>query len=150
MRPAGVRPARPEDHEALLALWERSVRATHHFLTEDDITTLRPLVAQELAGTEIGWWVLVSGTDAPCGFLGYTPDRIEALFIDPAHRGQGGGTLLIEQAERLATGPLAVEANEQNPEAVGFYKAQGFQVVSRTDTDSGGRPFPLLQMRRTP
>ena len=44
-----VRPARVEDRERLLELWERSVRATHHFLEDSDVVALRPLVAEELA-----------------------------------------------------------------------------------------------------
>ena len=48
-----VRPARAEDRERLLEVWERSVRATHHFLAERDVVALRPLVAKELAGDEM-------------------------------------------------------------------------------------------------
>ena len=44
-----VRPARVGDRERLLELWERSVRATHHFLEDSDVVALRPLVAEELA-----------------------------------------------------------------------------------------------------
>jgi len=32
-----IRLARAADYDTLVALWERSVRATHDFLTEDDI-----------------------------------------------------------------------------------------------------------------
>jgi len=48
-----VRRARPDDREQLLELWEGSVRATHHFLTESNIIGLRPLVADELASEAI-------------------------------------------------------------------------------------------------
>ena len=34
-----VRPARAEDRERMLDLWERSVRATHHFLTQADVVS---------------------------------------------------------------------------------------------------------------
>ena len=40
-----IRRARAADHDTLVALWERSVRATHDFLTEADIgraATSRP------------------------------------------------------------------------------------------------------------
>jgi GNAT superfamily N-acetyltransferase len=84
-----VRPARVEDCERLLELWERSVRATHHFLEDGDIVALRPLVAEELESDAVDWWVLESATEAPIGFLGFTSDTIEALFIDPDYHGQG-------------------------------------------------------------
>lgn len=144
-----IRPARVDDRERLLELWERSVRATHHFLQESDVTALRPLVAQELASDALEWWVLAStADDAPVGFLGYANDTIEALFLDPDHRGKGGGTRLVAHAEKLASGPLAVDVNEQNDGARAFYERLGFAVVGRSPTDGDGRPFPLLHLRR--
>lgn len=144
-----IRPARVDDRERLLGLWERSVRATHHFLRDDDVRALRPLVAQELASEALAWWVLASpADDAPVGFLGYANDTIEALFLDPDHRGQGAGTRLVAHAQSLAAGPLAVDVNEQNHEARAFYERLGFQVVGRSPTDAGGRPFPLLHLKR--
>jgi len=143
-----VRPARVEDRERLLELWERSVRATHHFLEDSDVVALRPLVAEELASDAVDWWVLVSATEALIGFLGFASDTIEALFIDPDHHGQGGGKFLVAHAQSLGAGALAVDVNEQNEAALGFYKALGFSVVGRSPTDAGGRVFPTLHMKR--
>lgn len=143
-----VRLARAEDREQLLELWERSVRATHHFLTAGDIDTLRPFVANELASDAIGWWVLASDDDEPIGFLGFANDAIEALFLDPDSRGKGGGRFLVAHAETLAASPLAVDVNEDNEEARRFYEALGFEVVGRSPVDAGGRPFPIIHMKR--
>jgi len=44
-----TRRAQASDGPALLALWERAVRATHDFLTEAGIDVHRPLVADLLA-----------------------------------------------------------------------------------------------------
>ena len=142
-----VRRARPADREPLLDLWERSVRATHDFLTESDITELRPLVADELSSEAIDWWVF-DATGTVIGFLGFANDAIEGLFIDPEHRGRGVGTALVEHAQHLAVGTLRVDVNEQNDAARKFYEARGFVVVGRSPTDNAGRPFPLLHMSR--
>jgi putative acetyltransferase len=144
-----VRPAQVEDRERLLQLWERSVRATHHFLDDSDIVALRPLVAEELAGDAVDWWVLVSTTEALLGFLGFASDTIEALFIDPDYRQRGGGKALVAHAQSLAGGALAVEVNEQNEAALRFYQGLGFSVVGRSATDEGGRPSPILHLKRT-
>jgi putative acetyltransferase len=143
-----VRPARADDRERLLDLWERSARATHHFLSEADIVALRPFVAEELASDAIDWWVVDSGGKGPIGFLGYTPDTIEGLFIDPDYYGLGAGTRLIAHAQSLSGGILAVDVNEQNEDARRFYESRGFSVVGRSPTDTAGRPFPLLHMKR--
>jgi putative acetyltransferase len=144
-----VRRARVEDHEELVELWERSVRASHHFLTEGDIVGLRPFVREGLANDSGQLWVLLSPNDALMGFLGYADDTVEALFIDPAYHRQGGGKFLIDYAQGMSTnGALAVEVNEQNEEALHFYEAQGFVVVARSPLDSDGRPFPILHMKR--
>ena len=132
----------------LLALWERSVRATHGFLSEADIVGLRPLVAQALGDDRIDLWVLVDAANVPIGFMGLAGDDIAALFLDPEHRGRGGGRRLVAHAQELRGGDLTVAVNEQNPAARGFYEALGFVVTGRSPVDDGGRPFPLLHMRR--
>jgi putative acetyltransferase len=44
-----IRRSRAADIDTLVPLWERSVRATHDFLTEADIDELRPLVREALS-----------------------------------------------------------------------------------------------------
>jgi putative acetyltransferase len=138
-----IREALPTDRDALLDIWLRSVRATHTFLTEDDIQSLLPLVRGGLFELEL--WVLCSESGEPVGFLGLSGAKVEALFLAPEHRRLGGGRMLLEHARRLK-GPLTVDVNEQNPEAVRFYEACGFRVVGRSELDSTGRPFPLLHL----
>lgn len=40
-----------------------------------------------------------------------------------------------------------VTVNEQNLQAVGFYKRMGFETYKRTDLDEQGNAYPLLYMR---
>ena len=40
-----------------------------------------------------------------------------------------------------------LDVNEQNPQALGFYFRQGFEVVGRSEQDGMGQPYPLLHMR---
>jgi putative acetyltransferase len=144
-----VRPAGVDDRQPLLELWERSVRATHHFLTEDDVVALRPHVAVALASDALDWWVLDGGAGTPIGFLGVAGDDVAALFVDPDHHGRGAGKLLVAHAQRLVGDrALTVDVNEQNGSARGFYESLGFAVVGRSPTDSDGRPFPIVHMRR--
>jgi putative acetyltransferase len=143
-----IRSATAADIHALVALWERSVRETHDFLTEADIVDLRPRVVDALDDEGLDLWVLLDPDGTPIGFLGLAGDDISALFLDPAHLGRGGGRLLVSHAQRLRGGELTVDVNEQNPAAREFYEALGFTVVGRSPLDDEGRPFPLLHMRR--
>jgi putative acetyltransferase len=140
---ATIREARPADREALVDVWLRSVRASHTFLTEADIQELLPLV-REAALPALEVWVLdLDGV--PAGFVGLDGTKLEALFLAPEHFRRGFGRQLVAHA-RLLKGPLTVDVNEQNPEAVRFYESLGFCVVGRSEVDSSGRPFPLLHM----
>src|SRR5690349_3969048 len=143
-----VRRANSEDQPPLLTLWERSVRATHRFLEERDIVALRPAVAAELASDVYDWWVLESTNGVLVGMLGYATDAIEGLFVDADYHGRGVGTALVAHAQRLSSGTLAVDVNEQNDGALRFYQRLGFVEVGRSQTDSYGRSFPTLHLRR--
>lgn len=143
-----IRRARPAERAGLVELWERSVRATHDFLSDADIAGLRPLVGEALAGSGLDVWVLTDAADRPIGFLGLAGDDVAALFVDADARGRGVGRRLVEHAQALRGGALTVDVNEQNPAAVGFYKTLGFTVTGRSPLDGDGRPFPLLHMRR--
>lgn len=148
MKAFHIRPVEQTDHARLLALWERSVRATHTFLGEADIAFYRPLVAEIFASEALELWVLADTENIPAGFLGLSDAAIEALFLEPADRGLGYGRRLVAHAQDLRGGALSVDVNEQNTSALGFYKALGFVVVGRSALDGTGHPFPLLHMRR--
>ncbi|HSP16679.1 MAG TPA: GNAT family N-acetyltransferase [Thermoanaerobaculia bacterium] len=141
-----IRRARSSDRDALLEIWLRSVRASHTFLTEDEIQSLLPSVRDYLALPDLELWVLCTESSRPAGFMGLSGAVVDALFLAPERFRQGGGTLLLDHARRLK-GPLSVDVNEQNPEALQFYLARGFNVVGRSPVDADGRPFPLLHLR---
>lgn len=139
-----IRKAREGDYPALICIWEQSVRATHHFLSEQDIGTLLPIVRdQALSNLEV--WVLCDEAVEPIGFMGLDNNRLEALFISPASFRRGYGKIMLEHARKLK-GPLQVDVNEQNPGAMAFYLSNGFKLAGRSATDSLGLPFPLLHL----
>ena len=139
-----IREGRPGDWRRLLEIWEASVRATHSFLSEQDIAGLLPEV-RDAALPALELWVLCDDDGELLGFMGLDGTKLEALFIAPSSSRRGGGRMLVEHARRLK-GPLTVDVNEQNPAALRFYEAMGFAVRGRSPVDGSGRPFPLLHL----
>ncbi|MBS4699729.1 acetyltransferase [Aeromonas media] len=132
------------DYQALIALWEASVRATHHFLQEADITALKPLILEHyFAAVDL---VCARGEEGEiAGFCGVHDGNIEMLFIAPEARGSGVGRLLVAHAIQRQ-GARRVDVNEQNAQALGFYQHLGFEVTGRSPLDGQGKPYPLLHM----
>ena len=79
---------------ALLAVWEASVRATHHFLSEAAIRQIAGYVPQALGEVPL----LAVAYDAQghaVGFMVAAGGHLEMLFLDPAVRGRGLGRQLL-------------------------------------------------------
>lgn len=130
---------------ALTRLWEASVRATHHFLAPGDIDFFRPIVRREaLPAAEL--YVLRDAQGRFTAFAGVEGDKLEMLFVDPAHRGRGAGSSLVRHL--VARGVRRVDVNEQNSAAAGFYARMGFRTVARDPLDGTGRPYPILHLER--
>ncbi len=131
-----------EDYRTLVGIWERSVMATHRFLKEDDFFEIKAaLIADYFPNVNL---YAIADKGVYVGFIGLGPDSIEMLFIDSDRRGRGYGSALIEFAKQH--GATKVDVNEQNPSALNFYKAKGFRINGRDETDDAGRPYPILHL----
>jgi len=133
----------------LLLLWEKSVRKSHLFLTDAKIIDLIPFVKAALY--EIQHLILAKNENENeneneiMGFMGIAGDKIEMLFLAPEYFAKGVGKELVNIA--LNKYHVAkVDVNEQNPDAIGFYKHLGFEVFDRIERDAQGEPFPILEM----
>ncbi len=132
------------DYEELIRIWEESVRATHDFITEDDIQFYKPLILNEYFKM-VKLFCDKDEKQQITGFMGIAEDKLEMLFVDPAKHGKGIGKKLLTYAitkEKVKK----VDVNEQNEQAVGFYKHMGFSVVSRSEVDAAGKNYPILSM----
>lgn len=147
MKITEVKDRTPDLINQLLEVWEGSVRATHLFLSDNEIKSIKEYVPQALNGIA---HLMIAEDDSgrAVAFMGIEDGSLEMLFIAPEERGKGLGKRLIQYGiENYAVERLAV--NEQNPQAKGFYEHMGFQVYKRTDLDEQGNPYPLLYMRRS-
>ena len=106
--------------DGLLEIWEGSVRATHLFLSDEEILKIKEYVPQALIA-------------------------VDKLFIASEERGKGIGRLLLQHGIGNH-GVNRLTVNEQNPQARGFYEHMGFHVYKRSELDGQGDPYPLLYM----
>lgn len=132
--------------QKLVDVWESSVKATHLFLSVDEINNIKQYVPQALKNVSI--LVIAENKNGnPVGFMGIDDKRLEMLFVLDKYRGQGIGKQLLQYGiENYSINELTV--NEQNPRAKGFYEHMGFEVYKRTELDEQGNPYPLLYMKR--
>lgn len=138
-------PRREDDLENLLSVWDASVRSTHGFLCEEDISILTPFVRQGLREIPV-LYALQDAQGVKIGFMGTEADKLEMLFLHPCARGKGNGKRMLDFAVR-ELGVRRLDVNEQNPSALTFYRHMGFIVTGRSPLDSMGNPWPLLHMR---
>ena len=129
----------------LMNIWEASVKATHHFLSDAEINQIKEYVPQAIKGVE-HLIVAENESGTPIAFMGTENNRLEMLFLLPEERGRGIGKKLIQYGIENY-GIKEVTVNEQNPQAVGFYEHLGFVTYKRTDCDEEGNPYPLLYMK---
>ncbi len=135
----------PLQIQRLITVWEKSVRATHLFLSEAEINKIKEYVPQALNG--VAHLVVAERNSYDLvAFMGAENHRLEMLFLLPNERGVGLGRRLVEYGIEHY-GIQEVTVNEQNPQAVGFYEHMGFRAYKRTELDEQGNPYPLLYMR---
>ena len=141
----GVQPLRPSDFPRLVEVWEASTRATHDFITEEDILAYQRMVQDGLPYVKNLLGVRGPSQEA-VGFMAVEGDKLEMLFVHPDWRGACVGRRLVEYAVGTL-GVRVVDVNEQNTQAMRFYLKMGFEVVGRSALDGTGRPYPLLHLR---
>lgn len=124
--------------QTLTDLWRGSVKATHLFLSDDEIAQIETYVPHALKNVPI--LICAEENARPVGFMGIDEQKLEMLFVAADRRNQGIGKT------RLAYGIETVK--EQNPAAKQFYEHFGFKTDKRTETDEQGNPYPLLYMMR--
>ncbi len=129
----------------LLEVWEDSVRATHLFLSNEEINNIKKYVPQAIK--EVGHLIIIENEKAiPIAFMGIEGTKLEMLFIKNRERGKGLGKKLLNYGiKNYDVDELVV--NEQNPNAKAFYEHLGFRAYKRSEIDEQGNHYPILYMR---
>ncbi len=136
-----------DDFDEIIEVWEASVRATHHFLTNDEIAFYKPLVLKYALPSMQVWGIHIEKKLA--GYMAVSSYKVEMLFIAPEFIGKGlGKKLLTFVLNELHI--FLVDVNEENPAALSFYRHMGYKIISRDEKDGNGRPHPILHLEYQP
>lgn len=138
-----IRIIKVADYPRLIEIWESAVSNTHNFLKRNDFLYYRKLLPTYFQHVTLFGF---EKEGSLIGFMGVAEGNLEMLFIDNKYRGIGVGKKLITYAiNNLHV--TKVDVNEQNHQAVGFYKHIGFYVYKRSDIDGEGKEYPILHMQ---
>jgi [ribosomal protein S18]-alanine N-acetyltransferase len=115
----------------------------------------------ELAGwPESRHYVVAEPADGPGTVLGYAglsavvdEATVQTVAVDPAHRGQGLGRLLVDallaEAEARGARTVWLEVRDDNTSALALYGAYGFRRAGvRRGYYAGGRVDAVVMRRR--
>jgi len=134
-------------HADILRIWEASVQATHFFLAPADFRIIRDLLQNDFPES-VALYGFFDEAGQMQAFMGIEAQKIEMLFITPALRGRGIGRQMMQYAIRQCHA-TKVDVNEQNQQALDFYRHMGFEAKGRSATDGLGKPYPLLHLQLT-
>ncbi|NPC95370.1 GNAT family N-acetyltransferase [Nocardioides sp. zg-DK7169] len=146
-----LRPAGPQDAPAIVAVHLASRGAAVAAGTmppaahsEDDV---RAWLTARVRTDET--WVAEVGGEV-VGYLRLVADWIDDLYVDPAHAGEGIGSLLLELAKQRCPHGLGLWVFEINTPARRFYARHGLVEVEHTDGSDNEEREPDLRMEWAP
>lgn len=131
------------DYPEIMEVWESSVKATHDFLKPEDFELFRKIIPTDYLPV-VDLYILRLENKI-IGFIGVSGENLEMLFVSDNSRGKGFGKILLTYAVQNLN-VKRLDVNEQNEQAVEFYKKFGFRVVDRSEKDSMGKDYPILHL----
>ncbi|WP_339184505.1 GNAT family N-acetyltransferase [Oceanobacillus sp. FSL W7-1293] len=132
-----------EGYAVLIELWEKSVLATHDFLTAEDREALKKEIPAYFPQLDMKMWF---EDTTLVGFSGVNASQLEMLFLDPEQIGKGLGSRILNDLIET-DGIKAADVNKDNTSALAFYLKNNFQVTGESEQDDQGRDYPILHLR---
>ncbi len=125
-----IRPYRPTDESAVVAIWYRSGRAAYTFLPAWQTFSLPQAqhVFQPDIATRCALWVALD-EERVVAFMALKQHYIDRLYVDPCDQRQGWGSSLIDHAKSLHPQGLELHTHQANYSARAFYEKHGFIAV---------------------
>ena len=134
-----LRPATAADAPILAAVHIEAMRTLAFLPQLHTLDEANSWMAHEVLPTHQVWVAEMDGEVA--GYIAFTDDWINQLYVAPRRHGQGAGGALL--AHVLAEDrPKTLWTFQQNERARRFYEARGFRAVEFTDGEGNEEKTP--------
>jgi ribosomal protein S18 acetylase RimI-like enzyme len=142
-----LRPATPEDAEAVAAIWSAGWVDGHLGNVPDELVAVRtPESFATRAPQRVGDTTVAEVDGVVVGFTMVHGDEVDQVYVAPAARGSGvAAALLDEAAQRIAAAGHArawLAVVPGNARARRFYERQGWRDEGLFTLDASGVPTP--------
>lgn len=134
--------ATKNNYEAILNIWEKSAKETHHFLSKEDFDFYKEVIPQHLDSVDLLLWYDEGNL---IGFSGISDTELVMLFLDPDFIGKRYGSRILHWMMENK-GINQIDVNSQNENAKSFYLKHGFEVSSEDEIDGFGKPYPITYL----
>jgi putative acetyltransferase len=143
--PFQLRPYRPDDEDAAIALWQSTWQQAYPSIDfaarvpwwrarwRGELVPKAAIVVAEQQGELIGF-VTVDAS----GYL-------DQLVVAPEHWGSELATRLVDEAKRLSPDRITLLVNADNARAIRFYARNGFVHAGEDVNPTSGRPVLRME-----
>jgi putative acetyltransferase len=142
-----LRPYRPSDEDAAIALWLKTWREAYPSIDfaarvpwwrerwRNELVPNAAIIVAEEAGTLAGFVTI----DAQA--------YLDQLVVAPEHWGSKLADALVDEAKRLSPASITLLVNEDNIRAIRFYERNGFVHAGEDVNPTSGRPVLKMTWR---
>jgi putative acetyltransferase len=135
-----LRPYRPEDEDAAIALWQNTWQQAYPSIDfsarvawwrerwRNELVPKAAITIAEQSGDMVGFVTIDTS-----GYL-------DQLVVAPEHWGTELATALVGEAKRLSPGGITLLVNTDNIRAIRFYERNGFVHAGEDVNPTSGRP----------
>jgi putative acetyltransferase len=146
-KPFTLRPYRPSDEDAAIALWLKTWRETYPSIDfaarvpwwrerwRNELVPNAAIIVAEEAGTLAGFVTI----DAQA--------YLDQLVVAPEHWGSKLADALVDEAKRLSPASITLLVNDDNTRAIRFYERNGFVHAGHDVNPTSGRPVLKMVWR---
>jgi putative acetyltransferase len=142
-----IRKAKDAEHEQMVSIWLAASIEAHDGVEPDFWRSQRRDMKEKYLPSAENW--VYVRDQAVLGFCSLQQNVLAALFVDPAHQGEGIGSLLLEHAKSIES-RLELSVYSMNVRAVAFYERHGFGVMDERFDDMTGQWEKVMHLDHDP